>query len=814
MPDVAAWRRVSGDRVGQLREIPALAPGTDRLEQAQGVATRAGAPPASPDRAFLDQYCVSCHNERLKTAGLTLDAMNLEDVRSHAEAWEKVVRKLRTGMMPPSGARRPERGVIDHFASVVETKLDEAAARQPNPGATALHRVNRAEYANAIRDLLALDVDVTTLLPGDDASEGFDNIADVLGMSPALMQGYVSAATKISRLAVGDPGTSATRVTYRAPAGLSQSEHIDGLPIGTRGGLLIRHTFPLDGEYEFRIAGGGGAGGPGVGRGGAPVRADELEMAVNGERVKLLRSGDKREFRLAMKAGPQSIGVTLIPKTNSPGVDDVYGVFAGSPGVQSVVITGPFSPTGSGDTPSRRRIFTCRPANAGEELSCATEILRGLARRAFRRPLSASEPQIQTLLTFYRDGRQEGDFDMGIEQALARVLVDPQFLFRFEAEPATLADGAVYRLTDLELASRLSFFLWSSIPDDELLDVAAKNTLHEPTVLERQVRRMLADPRSQSLVSNFAGQWLSLRALKNAQPESREFNENLRQAFQRETELLFQTIIREDRTIVDLLNADYTFVDERLARHYGMTGVRGSRFRRVALTDERRRGLLGQGSILLATSVANRTSPVARGKWVLENILGTSPPVPPPNVEGLDASADKVPPGSSLRQRLQIHRANPVCASCHKIMDPIGFSLESFDLIGKWRAVDGKVPVDASGELVDGTKLNGPVSLRQALVSRSDAFVTTATEKLMTYALGRATRYYDMPAVRSIVHDAAPSEYRFSSLVVGIAKSAPFQMRIKKTGSRLLALGFGPGREATGVVLQAESQEPKAKSLR
>jgi Protein of unknown function (DUF1592)/Protein of unknown function (DUF1588)/Protein of unknown function (DUF1585)/Protein of unknown function (DUF1587)/Protein of unknown function (DUF1595) len=745
---------------------------------------RPGSPaaPAAGNRAFLDQYCVSCHNERIKTSGLALDRMDVGDVAAHADVWEKVVRKLRTGMMPPSGAPRPERTVIDAFATTLETRLDGLAASAPNPGAPALHRLNRTEYATSIRDLLALEVDVAALLPADDVSEGFDNIADVLGVSPALMQGYLSAATKISRLALGDESASASRVTYRVPAGLSQSDHLDGMPIGTRGGLLFHHTFPLDAEYEFRITGGGGAGGPGIGRGGAPVPSDDIEMTVNAERVKLLRGSDPRQFRLAVKAGPQTIGVALIPRRNAPGVDDVYGVFAGSPGVQSVVITGPFNPAGPGDTPSRQRVLVCRPATPDEESACAATILMATARRAYRRPIASTDPDLKVLLQFYREGRQGGTFETGVQRALARMLVDPQFLFRFEREPANVPAGSVYRISDLELASRLSFFLWSTIPDDELLEAASRGRLHDPTVLETQVRRMLADPRSRSLVTNFAGQWLSLRALKDAQPDTRSFNENLRQAFERETELLFETIMREDRSLIDLLDADFTFVDERLAEHYGIAGIRGSRFRRVTLTDENRRGLLGHGSILLVTSVANRTSPVVRGKWILENILGTPAPVPPPNVEGLDATTAQNK-NASLRERLEQHRAKPVCASCHRIMDPLGFSLENFDFVGRWRDTDGPSPVDASGQLVDGTKLDGPASLRRALLARSDAFVTTATEKLLTYALGRAVRHSDMPAIRQIVRTTARDDYRFSSLVLGIVGSVPFQMRTKGKAS-------------------------------
>jgi len=730
------------------------------------------------DRAFLNQYCVACHNEKTKTANLMLDKINVEHVGENAETWEKVVRKLQTGMMPPSGARRPDRSAIDVFTSGLETALDRAAAATPNPGTTALHRLNRTEYANAVRDLLALPVDSTTLLPGDDSADGFDNVADVLGVSPLLIQGYVSAAAKVSRLAVGDPETSPEKVTYRIPRGLSQVDHIEGLPLGTRGGVLIRHIFPLDAEYDFRIV----RAGPGLGQ--TQVGGDEeIEISVNGERVFVIGRNAPRDIRLQMKAGPQSIGIAIIKKKNARGVDDLYDVLNGSAGLQNIAISGPFNAAGAGDTPSRRRIFVCRPVGPAlnEELTCARQILKTLARRAFRQPVTDADVAMETLLSFYQTGRAQGTFDTGIQYALARVLVDPRFLYRFEHEPANLPAGAVYRLSDLEVASRLSFFLWSSIPDDELLDVASRGKLSDPAVLERQVRRMLADSRSQALVDNFAGQWLFLRDLKNAKPESDDFDENLRQSLRRETEMLFESIVREDRSIVDLLNADYTFVDERLARHYGIPNIRGSQFRRVTLKEnDARRGLLGQGSILLVTSSVNRTSPVSRGKWILENVLGVSAPAVPASVPPLKENSERTDGKVlSMRERMEEHRTNPGCASCHKIMDPIGFALENFDLTGKWRDADSNKRIDAGGELVDGTKLDGPASLRQALVSRSDAFVTNATQKLLTYALGRTVHYYDMPVVRSVIHDAARNDYRFSSLVLGIVKSAPFQMKAK-----------------------------------
>jgi hypothetical protein len=736
------------------------------------------------DHALLDRYCVGCHNEKTRAGNLAIDKLDLAHPGNNAESWEKVVRKIRAGMMPPAGMPRPDRATLDDFASKLELALDSAAAAKPNPGTTGLHRLNRTEYANSIRDLLDLEIDPSTLLPADDSSEGFDNIADALAISPALLERYVATATKLSRLAVGDPGTTPSTVTYRVPSDLSQSDHIEGLPLGTRGGILVHNVFPLDAEYAIKIH----AKAANIGLGSPGFLDNELEVTLNGERIKLSKAAGTLDLRLPIKAGPQELGVAFINK-NPPGADDIWQIFPNNSGVQSVAITGPFNPTGAGDTPSRRRIFVCRlaastdPAASKEEdeLACAKKILSTLARRAYRSPLSDSD--LETLIGFYRSGRRDASFDAGIQEALARVLIDPRFVFRFERQPATVAAAAVYRISDLELASRLSFFLWSSIPDDELLNLAIQNKLHEPAVLERQTRRMLADPRSEMLATNFAGQWLYLRELKNQRPLSPAFNENLREAFRHETELLFESIVREDRNVVDLLNTDYTFVDERLAAHYGMPGVHGSQFRRVAIQDDARRGLLGQSSFLLVTSVANRTSPVARGKWILENILDSPAPLPPPNVPPLKGD-EGTPQPTSLRQRMEEHRKNPTCAACHKIMDPIGFSLDNFDLIGTWRADDSGEPIDATGQLVDGTKLNGPASLRNALLSRSDVFVRTTTEKLLTYATGRALKYYDMPVVRSIARDAAQDGNRFSALIQGIVKSDPFQMRMKQSESR------------------------------
>jgi mono/diheme cytochrome c family protein len=769
---------------------------------AKATANQAASASAGQAQSVIDRYCATCHNPRVKAGGLALDALPVANAAHDPQTWEKVVRKLRTGMMPPSGAPRPDRATLDGLATIVESTLDRAAAAAPNPGAPALHRLNRTEYGNAIRDLLDLPIDAAKLLPGDDSSEGFDNQATVLSVSPALMEAYVTAAAKISRLAVGDPTISADFTTYTAPRGLSQAEHREGLPLGTRGGLAVQHIFPLDAEYELRIgrAGGGLFGLPPVGT------DDSVEVTLNGERIRVIGRDARGPLRLKIPAGPQTIGVAIVRKANARGVDDLFSEHAASAGVTNLVINGPLNPTGPGDTPSRRKIFICTPGSGVQEDApafakatarsrrsspesdaseggCARSILAKLATRALRRPVAERDATIGMLMGFFESGRKLRDFDAGIQYALARLLVDPQFIYRFERAPATLRAGAVYRISDLELASRLSFFLWSSIPDEELIRVAASGKLHDPAVLEQQTRRMLADDRSRALISNLAGQWLLLRQLDDIAPGTKEFDGNLRYAFRRETELLFETIAREDRSILDLIDADYTFVDERLARHYGIPNIRGSRFRRVSLDDGARRGLLGHGSLLTVTSAGNRTSPVKRGKWILENLLGAPVPQPPPGVEtNLVAPAGAAP--TSVRQRLERHRASPSCASCHAVMDPIGFSLENFDLIGEYRDEDGGVPVNATGKLADGTSLDGPATLRKALLDRREAVAATATEKLLTYALGRRVEYFDMPAVRAVVHGAARTDYRFSSLITGIVKSMPFQMKRVEDGDR------------------------------
>ncbi len=736
------------------------------IGNAQTPAPQAGA------QAVLKEYCVTCHSDKAKTGGLTLESLDIARVGANAQTWEKVVRKVRSGTMPPSGAKRPARTALDSFAADLETRLDRAAAASPNPGAVGLHRLNRTEYANAIHDLLSLEVDVTTMLPSDDSNEGFDNIAAALSVSPTLIQGYVSAALKISRLAVGDRTLAPNQVTYQGPTGLNQDRHFEGLPLGTRGGMIVKHTFPLDAEYQ--IAAGGGRGGAGG-----------TDMTIDGQPVQVARGG-----RLQVKAGPHTIAVAVVDGRRAGGIDDQYSdhrnnsQFAVGGGVGNITITGPYNSSGAGDTPSRRRIMVCTPQSPADEASCARKIVSNLARRAFRRNL-VDDAEVDGLMAFYERGRKEGDFETGIQQAVARILIAPRFIFRMEDEPANVKEGAIYKVDDLALASRLSFFLWSTMPDDELLDIAAKGKLKDPVVLDQQVRRMLKDPKSEALVKNFAGQWLYLRELAGVTPDTKDFDDNLRQAYRKETEMLFDNIVREDKSILTILDADYTFVNERLAKAYGIPGIRGDYFRRIPLAaDSPRRGLLGQGSFLTITSIASRTSPVMRGKWVLQNLLGAPPPNPPAGVEvNLDPDPKAKKP-NSLRERLELHRTQPVCASCHKIMDPIGFSLENFDLIGKWRDADGGVPINSSGVLVDGTPVSSVADLRKAVLSRSDTFITTTTERLMTYALGRAVEYTDMPTVRTIVRDAAKNKNSFSSLVLGIVKSSPFQTKIKKTAEK------------------------------
>ena len=767
-------------------------------------ATNPAAPSVSAPRDVIATYCTSCHNQRLKTAGLTLDSINVDDVAGSAEIWEKVVRKVRGGLMPPAGARQPDAPTRDAFVTSIEAELDRAWAAHPNPGRPLLRRLNRAEFANAVRDLVALDVDVAALLPPDDSAYGFDNISDALNVSPSLQERYLAAAEKIGELAIGDPEAGTLSDTYHVRGDVSQNQHLDGMPLGTLGGTRVTHFFPRDGEYviQTRLFRTNFDNPRGI------EYPHEFELTLDGERVHHATIGgaadlsaafalpketadaidERLAVRVRVRAGPHDVVAAFIGSAPTmdatklrPFLKSAFDTldWTGRPHVRTVTVTGPFNATGPGDTPARRRIFTCRPAGSSNEESCARQIVATLARRAFRAPVN--ETDMQPLLTFYRSGRQEGSFDLGIERALQLILASPKFVFRAERDPAELKPGSVHRVSDVELASRLSFFLWSSIPDDELLAEANAGRLKDPSVLERQTGRMLADPKAQALVSNFAGQWLHLRNLRNAQPHADDFpdfDDNLRHAFQRETELLFESVMREDRSVVDLLRADYTFVNERLARHYGIPNVYGSQFRRVPVTDDKRKGLLGHGSLLTLTSHATRTSPVLRGKFILENILGTPPPSPPPDVPALKENEKGQKP-KTVREQMAEHRANPTCASCHKIMDPIGFALDNFDAVGAWRTEDAGAPIDVSGELTDGTRIDGVVSLRKAILARPDLFAGTMTEKLLVYALGRGLDDHDMPVVRAILRTAAAHDYRFSSLILGVVGSVPFQMRMK-----------------------------------
>ena len=748
----------------------------------------------SAERRAINQYCVACHGSTVKTAGLALDA-SVENVNQDPEKWEKVVRKLRVRYMPPAGLPRPDERTYDAIVAALEGSLDSAASAKPNPGRTdTFRRLNRTEYQNAIRDLLAIDVDVSSLLPGDESSHGFDNVT-VGDLSPTLLERYVSAARKISRLAVGSPSRSPGGDTFQLPPDLTQEEHFDELPFGTRGGTVVHYTFPIDAEYEIqlRLSRDRNEHVEGL------YEPDQVELILDGRRVQMFTVKppppgqdhhlvDKDlNIRVPVKAGPHLIAVAF-PKKQSVLLETERQPYQAhfnmdrhprmQPALYSVSINGPYEAKGPGDTPSRRRIFVCKPANAREEESCAKHILANLTRRAYRRPISDADLQVP--LKFYKDARTEDGFEAGIEMALRAVLVSPEFLFRIEQDPSGLAPNTPYRISDLELASRLSFFLWSSIPDEELLDAAMQGTLSTPSVLDREVRRMLADTRSRALVNNFAEQWLYLRNLASLTPDMRlfpDFDDNLRQAFRRETELFFESIMREDRSVLDLLRANYTFVNERLAKHYGIPNIYGSRFRRITLDkDSVRGGLLRQGSVLTVTSYATRTSPVIRGKWILGNILGVPPPPPLPAVPALKEgnASGKI---LSMRERMSEHRKNPACSGCHQLMDPVGFSLENYDAVGRWRTAEEGQAIDASGGLPDGSKFEGVSGLQQALLRRPEVFAGTFTEKLLTYALGRGVEYYDAPAVRKIVREAKTQDFRFSSFILGIVGSTPFQMR-------------------------------------
>ena len=790
-----------------------------RPQQSEIQAAESGAKSAvSSEQALLTRYCVSCHNEKTKQGNFVLSTLDVANVASDAERWELVVRKLRARSMPPMGRPRPTEAAYDSLVSHLETSLDRVAAANPDPGRTdTFRRLNRTEYRNAIRDLLDVEIDVDAMLPSDDSSHGFDNIS-VGGLSPMLLERYLSAAQKISRLAVGTPVRSAGAETIVMPPDLTQEDHFDGQPFGTRAGTSVRYTFPADGEYQFELR---------LTRDRNELiegltEPHEVEVSVDGVRQQMFtlkpapRTGpvdpvapqyvpeqaadSHLNFRTKVTGGPHVVRVAFIKRPSALIETERQPYLASynsdrtprtQPALYSVSIAGPFNPSGIGETPSRKRVFSCRPAKPADEAACAKTIISTLARRAYRRPATADE--VQTLVDFYKQGRVDGTFEHGVEMALRAMLTSPAFLFRIEQAPGTVrlkadttakmstAKTPAYRINDLELASRLSFFLWSSIPDDQLLDAAVKGRLKDAAVLEQQVRRMLADPRSESLVTNFASQWLYLRNLESSTPDNRlfpDFDDNLRQAFRRETELLFESVLKENRSVLDLLRADYTFLNQRLAKHYDIPNVYGSHFRRVELGKNHvRGGLLGQGSVMTVTSYANRTSPVRRGQWILENLLGTPVPPPPVNVPPLKENA----PGEKIltvRERMVEHRANAVCASCHQLMDPVGLSTENFDAIGRYRTQsEAGGPIDASGGLPDGSTFDGAIGLKKAVLNRPELFVTTLTEKLMTYALGRGLEYYDAPAVRDITRRARTEDYRFSSVVLGIVNSTPFRMR-------------------------------------
>jgi cytochrome c553 len=795
--------------------IVALAVATARPD-AQAPAAQAQPAPGAASAAVLDQYCATCHNERLKTGGVVIDPSAVANVGARADQWEKVVRKLRTQSMPPPNAPRPDAASYDRVATYLETALDRAEAARPHLGKLPLtHRLSRTEYHNAVRDLLALEalpreLSIDYLLPPDNISSGFDNIADLLFISPSSMERYLDAARKISRLAMGDPAMPVMVNIHRLDPEHPQDERVDELPFGTRGGVAVRSEFPVDGTYIVKVDVGaaqghdleilvdgervarrsltGGRGGPAVDAPpGQPDPSDPDPTPPagtgggrGGGRGRGAAAGPI-EFPLTLKAGPKLIGVAFVQRTEARDEATLRPRMRSrgtQPAINSVTITGPYNVTGRGDTPSRRRIVVCRPSSAVEELPCARRILSTLARRAYRRP--ATDTDVRDLLPFYERGRKEGSFDLGIQTALDRLLVSPQFLFRIEREPSSAAAGAAYRISDIELASRLSFFIWSSIPDDELLDAAAAGRLKDPKVLEQQVRRMLADRRAESLVTNFAAQWLYLRDIAAKQPDEilfADFDETLRTAMQRETELFIGSIFKENRSVLDLLTANYTFLNERLARHYGVPNITGSYFRRVTFPDGSvRGGLLGQGSVLTITSYSTRTSPVLRGKWVLENLLSAAPPPPPADVPSLKT---ETAPGKplTLREAMIQHRAAPSCAGCHARMDPIGFAMENFDAIGRWRDRDGQQPIDATGVFPEGTTFDGIPGLKKELLRQPGQFVGTVTERLLMYAIGRNLQYYDAPTVRAVMREAAPANHTLASLVLGIVKSRPFQMR-------------------------------------
>jgi hypothetical protein len=750
--------------------------------------------------ALLKQYCVTCHNDRTKAGTMSLQSFDAATVLEHPELAEKMIRKLRAGMMPPVGARRPAPEVLSGLAAAFETKIDRAAALNPNPGWRPSQRLNRAEYGRAVKDLLAVEVDVNQFLPADTLSDGFDNIADTQTISATLMDGYLRAASQISRLAVGDRNASATSMTWKVPRTASQMRHVEGAPLGTRGGLSVMHTFPADGEYLFKIMLHMGPTGDLF---GGPYRGEQIEVSIDGLRVALMdinpRMNEQDPTGLTMqtptvhiKAGPHRVSAAFVKRFEGPADDlimpiehtladtnigEVFGTTALTH-LRDFTVTGPLAVTGVSETESRRKIFVCRPTSAPEESACAADIIRKLAGQAYRGTVPADD--FRDLMSFYERGRKQTDFEGGIRLAVQAILASPRFLFRVEQTPSTLRAGQTYRISDHDLASRLSFFLWGSMPDAELLKAAASGTLRTPAVFDKQLKRMIADPRSEALATRFAGQWLRLQDVEKVRPDHHFYSywdTTLSKAMVRETELFVDSLIREDRPVTDLLTADHTFVNERLAKHYGIPNILGNEFRRVTIADPNRRGVLGQGSVLLLTSIADRTSAVLRGKWIMEVLLGSPPPPPPPNVPLLEETKT-VDAGRTLstRERMEEHRKNPACTSCHKVIDPLGLALENFDVTGVWRIKDNGVTVDPVGDLYDGTKLDGPIALRNALLKHQDVIMLSFTESLMTYALGRRVEYYDMPAVRQIAREAKAKNYRFSAFISGVANSPAFRM--------------------------------------
>ena len=810
----AAWLVGCGALIAALGHWHAH-PHAARLSQAEVATT-------DTLRPVLDRYCITCHNKTLKTAGLVLDGFDMTSVGRDADTWERVARKLRTREMPPPGLPRPDRETYERATSTLEAALDAAALAHPDPGRVIVHRLNRTEYVNAVRDLLALDVDGRSLLPADEPDQqGFDNVAGVLSISPRLLENYLSAAGTVSRLAVGDRTLGTVENSFKIPTALAQDDRIsDDLPFGSRGGISVPYHFPLDGEYRIKVLlkrqlylyliGMGEPhqvdirldgtlikrftiGGEGKGR-TAPESFAGNTQGEPGWEVYMHTADEGLTVSIPVTAGEHNVGVSFVRRHWEPeGIlqppqrgfaRTTNELYYGNPSVDIVTIAGPYSAKPATDTPSRKAVFVCRPATAtSADERCARTILSRLARRAYRRPVT--EQDLDTLLAFYRTGQAEEGFDAGIQRALRRMLASPSFLFRIEREPANPLPGSVYRLNDIDLASRLSFFLWSSIPDDRLLDAATRGTLSTPAVLEQQVKRMLADRRSEALIDNFVSQWLTLNKLAGVVPDVDaypEFDENLRDAFRQETRLFVQTQLREDRSVGELLTANYTYVNERLARHYQVPNVYGSHFRRVTFADGRRGGLLGQGSILTVTSYPNRTSPVLRGRWLLDNVLGAPPPPPPPDVPTLKEGSTERP--QSIREQMEAHRKNPSCAVCHVRMDPLGFSLENFDALGKWRTSVDALPVDASAALPDGTTFDGVTGLRQLMGSHQEDFARTFTQKLMGFALGRSVESTDLPAIRQITKKAAPGGYRWSSLIIGIARSTPFTMSTTRARDR------------------------------